>query len=240
MTLTIAPVADNEPRLMTSPLIRGVLKTADYIDANGGIGLTKSGAFNRKFVHWAAAHFDWPGYSEEELYAINKVLNETDFPPVEHIHALLAGLRLGRRWKGKFRLTKSGRALIDRPGRLLSELVPDYLFRLDHGYHLPFDDQLPGSWDIFLNVINIEADRGCDLAHLRAALYGPPDTDRYAYDRIGTTLYLTVLRPLCWAGLLQSDESTGRSREALFYKTELWRRYVRLRTDQNLNPPPLH
>jgi len=97
---------ENDPLLLTSPLIRGVLKTAEYIEANGGIGLTKSGAFNRKFVHWAAAEFDWPGYSEEELFRINKVLNEWDFPPVEDIHALLKGLKLGRYYKGKFLLTR--------------------------------------------------------------------------------------------------------------------------------------
>ena len=51
-------LSPDDPLLLGSPLIRGVLKTAQYIEENGGIGLTKSGAFNRKFVHWAAAAFD--------------------------------------------------------------------------------------------------------------------------------------------------------------------------------------
>jgi hypothetical protein len=191
-------------------------------------------------VHWAAANFDWPGYSEQELFKINKVLDEIDFPPVEDIHALLAGLKLGRRWKGKFRLTKAGQKLIQQPGRLLSELVPNYLFRLDHGAHLRFEGQLLGNWDIFLNVINVEADRGCGLAHLRTMLYGFPEEDRRGFDGVGSTLYVTVVRPLCWAGLLESDESAGRRSSAQFYKTELWRRYLRLDTDNRLNPPSLH
>jgi hypothetical protein len=51
--LTIMSIPDEEPLLTTSPLIRGLLKMADYIAEHGGIGLTASGAFNRKFVHWA-------------------------------------------------------------------------------------------------------------------------------------------------------------------------------------------
>jgi len=240
MMPSIEPVPDDEPLLLKSPLIRGVLKTADYIETNGGIGLTKTGAFNRKFVHWAAANFDWPGFSEEELFQINKVLDEIDFPPAGDIHALLAGLKLGRRWKGTFRLTKAGQNLVKQPGRLLSELVPNYLFGLNHGAHLRFEGQLLGNWDVFLNVINVEADQGCDLAHLRTTLYGPSEADRRGFDELGSTLYVTVVRPLCWAGLLESDESAGKRSNAQFYKTELWRQYLRLDTDNRLNPPSLH
>jgi len=65
MTLpTIKALSPDAPLLLSSPLIQGVLKAATYIEASGGIGLTKSGAFNRKFIHGAASRFDWPGYSE--------------------------------------------------------------------------------------------------------------------------------------------------------------------------------
>lgn len=47
-----------------------------YADENGGIGLTDSGAFNRKFVHWAAEHFEWSEYTAAELFEMNKVLDE--------------------------------------------------------------------------------------------------------------------------------------------------------------------
>ncbi len=137
-----------------------------------------------------------------------------------------------------FRLTKAGQNLIERPGRLLSALVPNYLFRLNHGAHLRFEGQLLGNWDIFLNVINVEADQGCDLAHLRTTLYGPPEADRRGLDGIGSMLYVTVVRPLCWAGLLESDGPAGKRSNAQFYKTELWRRYLRLDTDSN--PHSLH
>jgi hypothetical protein len=33
----------------------------------GGIGLTKSGAFNRRFVTWAVDEFQWPPYTAADL-----------------------------------------------------------------------------------------------------------------------------------------------------------------------------
>lgn len=43
-----------------SPLLRGMLLSVAYADGEGGIGLTATGAMNRKFVHWAAVNFLWP------------------------------------------------------------------------------------------------------------------------------------------------------------------------------------
>jgi len=231
---------DDDPILLTSPLIHGILKTAEFIKANGGIGLTKSGAFNRKFVHWAAANFDWPGYSEDELFRMNKVLNEWDFPPISDIHDLLKGLKLGRHYKGKFLLTKAGKDLIAHPGRLLSELVPNYLFRMGHGAHLRTEDQILGNWDIFLNVINVEANHGTNRTALRKSLYGDPDLSVSSFDSMASTLYITVLRPLCWAGLLEEENPGHLRSDEQFTKTELWRRTLRLDTDTHLKPRLVH
>lgn len=230
----------NDPILLTSPLIRGVLKTAEYIEANGGIGLTKSGAFNRKFVHWAAAEFDWPGYSEEELFSINRALNEWDFPPVADIHDLLKELKLGRHYKGKFLLTKAGKDLVSDPGRLMSQLVPGFLFRLDHGAHLRSEDRILGNWDTFLNVINVGANHGTSRSALRHALYGEPEASGSVYDSIASSLYATVLRPLCWAGLLEEDNPHRSRSDKQFTKTELWRRTLRLDTDMHLKLRVVH
>lgn len=231
---------DDEPILLTSPLIRGILKTAGYIKANGGIGLTKSGAFNRKFVHWAAVNFEWPGYSEDDLFGINKVLNEWDFPPVSDIHDLLKGLKLGRHYKGRFLLTKAGKDLVAHSGRLLSELLPNYLFRMDHGAHLRADDQILGNWDIFLNIINVEANHGTSRAALRKSLYGDPDLSVSPFDSMASTLYITVLRPLCWAGLLEEEDAGDMRSDQKFTKTELWRRTLRLDTDPHLTLRVVH
>ena len=232
-------ISDDDPLLLTSPIVRGVLQTAKYIDEHGGIDLTKSGAFNRKFVHWAAAKFDWPGYSEEDLFSVNKVLNEWDFPAVEDIHVLLKELKFGRHFKGKFLLTKAGKELIAHPARVMSQLVPIFLFRMDHGEHLREEDQILGNWDIFLNIINVEADHGASLTKIRETLYGEPCLDSL-FDNIGSVLYVTVLRPLCWAGLLVEESQSRRSSDRMFQKTELWRRTLRLDTDRDLRPRILH
>ena len=46
-------------------------------------------------------------------------------------------------------------------------------------------------------------------------------------------LYIQVLRPLCWTGLLQEIRANGllRTRESMFMKTLLWKAALRLETD---------
>lgn len=51
-----------------------------HTEQHGGIQITKLGNFYKKCVEWAAEEFQWPGYEPAELYAVNKVLNEPDFP----------------------------------------------------------------------------------------------------------------------------------------------------------------
>lgn len=65
-------VDDADPALLHSPIVRAIEKTFAYIAEHGGIALTPSKAFKRSFVHWAAAQFEWPGYSEADLFAVNR------------------------------------------------------------------------------------------------------------------------------------------------------------------------
>ena len=53
------------------------------------------------------------------------------------------------------------------------------------------------------------------------------------YDEVMGQLYIQVLRPLCWAGLLQQERRTAsyRFEEAEFIKTPLWRVALRMETD---------
>ena len=226
-------LADDEPALSFSPLLRGVLKTFAYVQAHGSIGLTPSKAFKRNFVHWAAAEFDWPGHTEADLFAVNKVLNEHDFMPLGDIHFLLTTLKMGRHYKGNFKLTKSGAELADQPGRLFGIITPFYLFEIDHsGWSRTPDQVLPGNWDVFLNVLNVETEDGATGADLRRVLFGEPDSAG-GFDDVLSSLYIQVLRPLCWTGLLQETRALGlpRTRENMFAKTPLWRAALRLETD---------
>lgn len=165
-------LANDHPDLTHSPLLRGALLTLQYTQKHGSIGLTKTKAFKRVFVHWAVEHFDWPGNSAEEMFLHNKVINEYDFPPLEVVHFLLISLRLGRHLKGEFRLTKRGIELADAPGRLFAELIPYFLFRIDHASYARFDDRPSGKWDVWMNVINLEADAGTTEAALFKTFYG--------------------------------------------------------------------
>jgi len=118
--------------LSGSPMTINAMKVLAYIRDNDGIMLTKSGAFYRKFVTWAAEDFQWPEYGPDRLYIVNKVLNEPDFMPLAIMHELLVGARLLRHCKGKAVPTKAGKAMIGNHGALQAELFDAYFLALDH------------------------------------------------------------------------------------------------------------
>jgi len=83
-------------------------------------------------VTWAAEDFQWPGYEAEELYRLNKMLNEHDFMPLAIMRELMIGARLLRHYKGKAVPTKAGKAMIGDHGALQAELFDAYFLALDH------------------------------------------------------------------------------------------------------------
>ncbi|PQO24008.1 hypothetical protein C2I36_05275 [Rhodobacteraceae bacterium WD3A24] len=242
--IALRKLDDADPALAHSPIVRGLEKTFAWIQDNGGIPLTPSKAFKRVFVHWAAAEFDWPGHTEADLFAVNKVLNEPDFMPLMMLHDLMIATKLGRHYKGEFRLTKAGQALVGHPGRIFDTVVPVFLFRVDHASFSRFNDEpLLGNWDVFLNVLNVEAEDGATGAQLRRVLYGEPETGPFPqYDRVMGDLYIQVLRPLCWAGLLHQPQGADsyRTEDALFMKTPLWRAALQLETDRKIQGATRH
>ncbi|GGZ05423.1 hypothetical protein GCM10011614_20510 [Novosphingobium colocasiae] len=136
-----------------SPMLRAVCLTLDYVLEKGPIGLTATGALKRYFVEWAAAEFDWPFYTTEDLYAVNKVLNECDFPPLMIMHDLLLSAKLAGRRNGALHMTRLARQLRAEPAALWSLLAQQFLFATDHTGYTRYGDQPMGNWDIFLNVI---------------------------------------------------------------------------------------
>lgn len=225
-------LSDTHPALAYSPMVRGLAYTFTYIAENGPIGLTPSGAFKRVFVQWAAEAFDWPGHRPADLYAVNKVLNEWDFFPLAELHDVMLALKIGRHFKGAFRLSPFGKTFVGHPGRLFGLVAPFYLFRVDHGRNSRLkEERLFGNWDIFLNVINVEAEGGISAERLREVLYGAPGSG-HPYDPITGQLYVEVLRPLCWLGLLQViGEERMALRDNVYAKTPLWHAALRLDTD---------
>jgi hypothetical protein len=153
--------------------------TLNYAQQNGSISLTKTKSFKRVFAHWAAEHFAWPDQSIEQLLRYRKALNEQDFLPLELLHYLLVRLKLGRHIKVQFRVTRRGLELAQSPGRLFAELIPFYLLRLDHSAYSGVDEPPFGKWEVWLNVINLEADHGSTERKLYSVFYGEEaDWDR--------------------------------------------------------------
>ena len=220
--------------LKHSPLVRGMTLALRYANETGGIGLTQSGAFNRKFVHWAAEHFEWPDFTATELFEMNKVLDEYKMPPLFPVHGLLRHLKLLRRYKGKLVATKKGREMAEASDVFFDLTAPVYLYRFIHDERIEARGGPLGNWDIFLNVINVEARAGCTLAHLLKTLYGWEEKDRYdpEHSDMRFALKFCVLQPLCWLGLLWEDREGLRIwDDGTFYKTPLWHAALKLETD---------
>ena len=176
-----------------------------------------------------------------DLYAVNKVLNEWDFFPLAELHDIMLALKIGRHFKGAFWLTPFGKTFVGHPSRVFGLVAPFYLFRVDHARNSRLkEERLFGNWDIYLNVINVEAEGGLSGEQLREVLFGPPDPGP-GYDPIAGNLYVQVLRPLCWLGLLQVvGEERMSSRENVYAKTPLWRAALRLDTDAALQSVVRH
>lgn len=232
---------DDHPDLIYSPLLRAAHLTLTHAVEKGPIGLTKTKAFKRSFVHWAAEHFDWPGRSYDELFRYNKVLNEYDFPPLELLHFLLITLKLGRHFKGEFRLTQRGKELSQSPGALFHEMIPFYILNVDHASYGRFQDRPFGTWDVWFNVLNVETENGASERKLYGAFYGEgPDWDNEGWRDIAAFSHC-VLKPLEWSGLIsiQGAPEAGRSTHMSF-KTPLWRSALKLDTDEMVIQAPRH
>lgn len=235
--IAFRPLVDDHPDLTQSPMLRAAVLTLQYAQQHGAIGLTKTKAFKRVFVHWAVEAFAWPGKSAAEMFRYSKVINEFEFPPLEVLHALLIAQRLGQHYKDEFRLTKRGAELAQTPGRLFAELIPFFLFRIDHASYSRLDVAPFGTWDVWLNVINVEVDHGATERRLYGALFGEgPDWDNAGWRKMAA-FSSCVLRPLEWAGLLvQTDEKCQGKLVRHVFKTPLWRTVLSLDTDSMLQP----
>ena len=232
---------DDHPDLSHSPMLRAAQLTLRYAIDERAIGLTQTKAFKRSFVHWAAEQFDWPGRGYEDLFRYNKVLNEYDFAPLEVLHFLLISRKLGRHYKGTFRATKKGKDLVQTPGALFQDLIPFYVLDVDHASYGRLDDRPFGKWDVWLNVINVEAENGVSERELFGAFYGEGADWGNAGWREMAAFSQYVLTPLKWSGLISipKDEDAGRVADMCF-RTPLWRSALELETDDMLESAPIH
>jgi len=230
--LPFVPLVNDDRALSYSPLLKAAVLTLEYINEHGPIPLTPSKGLKRQFVNWAARAFDWPDYTENDLFAVNKFLNEVDFPPLMILHDILLGAKLARHFKGALHTTKLGREMRLQPGELWPLLTEFLLCRIDFCHQRQPDEQLMGNWDVFLNVLNVEVHDSTSANQMCEFLYGTEAREEGRNHRLSSPFYVQILRPLCWAGLLSQcagDKRFGGERQ--FVKTPLWSVALRLETD---------
>ena len=128
------------------------------------------------------------------------------------------------------------------PAQLWALLARHMLFHIDHTLFTRTPEPLLGNWDIFLNVINTEAQVPVTKERLCSALYGGEEIHIRQFDyKLMSAFSVQVLRPLCWAGLLEEYRTgTGLSRREAYMKTALWPAALQLETDVHLSPVTSH
>ena len=141
------------------------------------------------------------------------------------------------------RSQKKARDLALRRGKFFAQIAEVYLFEYNHARNARSEFTAPGNWDIFLSIINVEAEQGLTEAHLVKTLYGlekrPHVIDRVYYDHAGF-LFTHVLQPLSWIGLLDETSESGKLSDRTYWKTPLWRACLQLETDDIVDVRPLH
>jgi len=234
-------ISDHDPALAYSPMVRAIEKTFAYIVEQGSISLTPLKGFNRSFVTWAVAEFNWPNYSLDDLYPVNNVLNEMDFLPVMYIHNLLVELKIGRDYKGNFNLTTEGEALLGHPGKLFGIIAPFFLFNIRHGTLARDQKWIDGSFEVFFNLLAVESESGVTGAEVGNMIFGSPELVE-DYETIMRQLYIEVLRPLCWIGFLEENQpkNSCAPTERVFTQTPLWNAAIHLSTDYAMRTARRH
>jgi hypothetical protein len=220
--------------LCGNPICINGMKLLKHAQDNGGITLTKSGGFFRKFVIWAADEFQWPGHEPEKLYVVNKVLNEQDFFPLAVMHDLMLATRLLRHFKGKAVPTKAGRAIIGDHGALQAVLFDAYFTAYDPS----LSDRFPTKFDDadLRHIIGVVQNRLGDWVTLAELVSWSLPIEAIRTYRISPQVdacyYLTskVVRPLLWQGLLEQMPEQGKAgiEKRLYRKTPLFDRFIRI------------
>lgn len=211
------------------------MKLLKHAGENGGIELTKSGFFNRKCVVWAAEEFQWPEYQPAELYRLNKVLNEQDFPPLSDMHDLMVLGQLLSHRKGYALLTAAGKAVLKNFGTLQSVLFETYFT----SYEPSGSARLPRyiEQDDFRHCFGVVANRLGDWVTLREFAHWclpialiPSTLGRPEFEAC-LHMKANLVRPLCWLGLLEEDDPAGRMslEQCRIRKTALYDKFLQFR-----------
>jgi len=86
--------------------------------------------------------------------------------------------------------------LAQAPARLFAELISFFVLKIDHASYARFEERSFGKWDVWMNVINVEADHGNTERALYAAFYGQ-DHD---WDKAGWRQMTALSSCVLWNG----------------------------------------
>lgn len=196
--------------LSGSRLCTAAAMTLKYLEVHRGIGLTKNGAFNRKFVTWAVDEFQWPEFTAQELYAINKVLNEDDVLPLSYLHQLLFDAKLIRHARDQATLTSAGKTLICQPGQLQVVLFETFFTCFDFAVHERWPIEIREADT--LHFLGVVCRRLTDwvpypvFAGWCLPIFALPAQRGTAEEDAMFYLATRLIRPLTWLGLVEENK----------------------------------
>jgi hypothetical protein len=213
----------NNARLVMEPL-----------EADGGVKLTASGAFNRKFVTKMVEDFHWPGYEPEKVWRLNKALNEADFLPLRYLRAILNVAGLARKYKGTLRATKKGRS-IRRPeaaGELNAVLFEATFQRYNLRYldRMVFKDDFQPQIGVILYLMRAFPAAPRTARELcRGTTLPIEPSEKHPYYKPENVFRWRVLTYLEWFGLIEKTTQAANdewSDPEFFSKTPLFDRFL--------------
>ena len=220
----------------TSPAAKNTVLLLRHTLDNDGLRLTDTGNLTRVVVAEMVSRIDWPIFDKDEMYRLNKVINEPDFWPLYVVRSIAQGARLFRTSRGRLLATKLGRELVDptKCGQLMELLFRYAFWRLDLS---PFGRGLLGAWPqndvgVVLWSLSVGADdwQSPDIL-VRLCTVPTVGVLEAAFDIPSLALEARVMRPLVWFGLLEyrreAISGSKLGRRHFYRKTPLFDRFIR-------------
>jgi hypothetical protein len=200
----------------------------------GGLKLTATGNLARAVVAEMVRAVEWPGLDRDELFSLNKVINEPDFLPVHFVRVLLQGMKLVRTQRGMLVPTRLGKQMLapKRYGALQALLFHIALWHINLGY---FDCNPVESWPqthtgVVLWCLSAAANDWLDREALTRLCTVPiPRVLGSAWGLGAYAMDARILKPPMWFGLLDSrrEGMTRTTEHRLYRKTALFDRFVK-------------
>ena len=220
--------------LSGSAVVRTALMLLQRASETGGLKLTATGNLSRGVIGQMIEVIEWPGLDRDELFALNKVINEPDFLPVHFVRMLLQGTKLVRTGRGMLVPTRLGKEMLfpERHGALQALLSHIALWHLNLGY---FDRNPVESWPqthtgVVLWSLSTAANDWLDRVTLTRLCTVPiPSVLESVWDLGSYAMDARILKPMVWFGLIENrrEGTTGATEGRLYRKTALFDRFLK-------------